>query len=60
VWRRKVERGTEGDDTGRIDLTVTAVIVLLDVVEIDGLAEARRLVEVAQIVRQIRVVGDAA
>ena len=36
------------------------VIVPLDVIHVHGLGDARHLIEVAQIVRQVRIVGDAA
>jgi hypothetical protein len=37
----------EGDDAGRVDAGVHLVVVPLDVVEVDGVTEPRRLVEVA-------------
>src|SRR5260370_35493519 len=46
-------------DPGRIDRWVTRVIVPLDLREVDGLRDARDLIQLAQIVPQIRIVDDA-
>ncbi len=40
------EVGSVGHDAGRIDVAVHAVVVPLDVVEVDRVAEARRLEQV--------------
>ena len=59
VMRRGVvDRGPGRHDPRRIDRRVAAVIVRLDVVQIDRPGNARHLIEVAQIVGQVRIVGD--
>ncbi len=40
-------------------MAVAAVIVPLDMIDAHGLGDARHLVEIAQIVRQVRIVDDA-
>src|SRR5919204_4027595 len=60
VRRGEVERGTERHDADGIDITVAAVIVPLDMVDAHGLGDAGNLVEIAQIVAEIRIIDDAA
>ena len=61
VMRRgEVELGAERHDAGRVHLALAAVVVPLDVIDADGLGDARHLIEIAEIIRQVRVVGDAA
>ena len=51
--------GTKGDDTSRIDVVVGDVVVPFDVVEVHGLGDAVRLVEVLEIAEEVRVVDDS-
>ena len=60
MLRLEVERGAERHDAGRIDVQHAHVIVPLDVVDVHRPGHARRLVELAQVVREVRIVGDAA
>ena len=50
--------GTEGDNTGRIDVVVGDVIMALDVVEFDGVGDAVSLIEVFEIAEEVGVVDD--
>ena len=50
--------GTKGDDTGRIDVVVGDVVVPLDVAEVHGVGDAFGLIEVFQLVKEVRVVDD--
>src|SRR5438270_5660292 len=54
----KIELGAEGNDPARIDIGHAAVIAELDPGQVDGLGDARHLVEVARVIRQIVVVGN--
>ena len=40
---------TDGHDAARIDVILHAVVVTLDVVEVDGVAEPRRLEQIARV-----------
>src|SRR5258707_10234759 len=55
----EIDRGTLRDDPCRIDRRVTGVVVPLDLIEVDGIGDARDLVQLAQIVPQIWIVDDA-
>jgi hypothetical protein len=46
------------DDPRRVDVRVAAVVVRLDLVELAQRRDAGELVEVAEVVREVRVVGD--
>ena len=59
VRRGEIELGAERHDAGRVHLALAAVIVPLDVIDVHGLGDARHLIEIAQIVRQVRIVDDA-
>src|SRR3954451_9759001 len=50
-----VERRPLGHDAGRVDGLVAAVVVPLDMVQADRLLDAAGLVQVAQVVRQVRI-----
>src|SRR5215218_664501 len=54
----QVEHRAGRDDPGRVDALVGAVVVALDVVEVDGLRDPGHLVEVAQVRVQAGVVRD--
>jgi|TARA_R100000322_G_scaffold22153_3_gene14748 DNA-binding transcriptional regulator/RsmH inhibitor MraZ len=56
----EVEDRPGGDNARRVDRLVAAVMVLLDVGEVHRLRDARHLIKLAQIVRKVRIVGDAA
>ena len=47
------------DNPGRIDVIVGVVVMPLDVVEVDGLANPRLLIKISQIAVQVRVIDDA-
>ena len=54
VRRGKVELRPDRHDAGRVHLALAAVIVPLDLLEADGLGDARHLIKIAQIIRQVR------
>src|SRR3954453_13728082 len=56
----EIDLGTERHDAGRVNGFVAAVIVALDVIEIDRAADSARLVNVARVGPEIRVVCDPA
>ena len=58
VRRRQIELGAERQDAVRVDVVHAAVVTELDQVEIDGLGDPRHLIDLAQVVRQIVVVGE--
>ena len=58
--RIEIQFGPQRNDAGRIDLAVAGVIVRLDVIEVRGLAEGWHLEQLTQVVRQIRIIRDAA
>ena len=53
--RGEVELRTERHDAGRVHLALTPVIVVFDLIEAHRLGNAGHLVEVAQVVRQVRI-----
>src|SRR5687767_2747731 len=62
VRRGEVDRRTgraKRHDAGGVYALLTAVIVTLDVLEVQRAGDAGLLVEVAQVVRQVRVVDNA-
>jgi hypothetical protein len=50
--------GTKGDDTGRIDVVMSYVVMPLDVVEIHGLGDTVGLIQVFKVVKEVRIVDD--
>jgi hypothetical protein len=60
VRQREINNRSDRHDTGRIDVAVTAIIVPFNVIEIDGIGDARYLIEIAQIIPEIWIVDDAA
>src|SRR4051812_18438889 len=58
--RLEIQRRSERYDAAWIDVQHAHVIVPLDVIDVHPLGHARHLVEIAQIVRQVRIVRDAA
>ena len=56
---QQVHRGTDGDNTGRIDVIMREVVMPLDVIEIYRVRNAGHLIEVFEVTGQIRVVDDA-
>src|SRR5690606_23554782 len=50
--------GAEGDDSGRVDLLLQPVVVLLDLLEVDRVAEAGGLEQVARVGPQHRHLGE--
>ena len=55
----EIVRRTLRDYPGRIDGRVAGIVVPLDLIEVDGLGDARDLVQLAQVVPQIWIVDDA-
>ena len=53
----EVEIGADRHDLRRIDRGVAAIVVLLDVAHVHGFRHARPLVKLAQIARQVGIVG---
>src|SRR4051794_5454081 len=60
MGQSEIDLGTERHDPGRVDGFVAAVIVALDVIEIDRAADSARLANVARVGPEIRVVCDPA
>ena len=58
--RQKIELRPQRHDAGWIHVALAAVIVPLDVVHVDGRGDAALLIEIAQVIREIGVVDDAA
>src|SRR3984957_20158094 len=56
----ELQFGADRHDAARVQLRMALVIMVLDMLEVDGLGYARLGVEFAQIARQIPVIGDAA
>jgi hypothetical protein len=48
-----------GHDAGGVEALVAPVVVVLDVVHVDGLRYTRLLIEISQISPQVRIVHDA-
>ena len=51
--------GTKGDDSSRIDVVVSDVVVPLDVVEVHGVGDAVGLIEVFQVAEEVWVIDDS-
>src|SRR6476660_2217471 len=58
--RVKVERGTNGHDAARIDVTVAPVVVPLDVGQIDGRGNSGPLMELPRVRPDVRIIDQAA
>ena len=54
----KVLVGTEGNDTGRIDVIVGDVVMPLNMVEVHGVGDAVALIEVFEVAEEVGVVDD--
>src|SRR6516225_874719 len=59
VGRGEIELGAERDDAARVEIAHPAVIAELDPRYVDRFGDAGHLVDFAQIVRQVVIVGDA-
>ncbi len=59
VRRREIEQRSDRHDAGRIHVAMAAVIMPFDVIEVDGLGNARHLIEIAKIILEIGIVDDA-
>src|SRR5690348_6643881 len=57
--RRKIEPRSDWDDAGRIYGAVAAVIMRLDVIEVNRLADARHLIERARVVPELGEIHQA-
>ena len=55
----QVQQRSQGDDASRVDIIVRHVVVPFDVVEIDRLGHARKLIEILEITGEMRVIDDA-
>src|SRR5580693_9895739 len=60
VRHGEIDQRADRHDAGRIDLTLAAVIVPLDLIDADGLGNAGHGIKIAQIIPQVGIVGDAA
>lgn len=60
VRQREINQRPDRNDPGWIDVAVTAIIVPFNVIEIEGIGDARYLIEIAQIIPEIWIVDDAA
>jgi hypothetical protein len=60
VRRGEIQFGADRHDAGRVHLAVTRIIVGLDVIQVHRLGDARHLIQLAHIVRQVGIVFDAA
>jgi len=58
VRRREVQFRAERQNAVRIDVLHTAVVSQFDQLEIDGLGDPRHLIDLAQIVREVVIVGE--
>ena len=58
VRRQEIELGSDGDDAGRVDRRVAAIIVRIDMREIDGRGDSRVLVEFPGVIPEIGIVDD--
>ena len=56
----EVERRHHGDDSRRIDRAVRLVVMSADLLERDGVLDARPLVEIAQVRPEVAVLGNLA
>ena len=54
----EIKHWTDRNDASRINLRVCHVVMTLDVIEIDGISDARLLIQVHQIALQIWVIDD--
>ena len=55
----EVQQRADGDNAGRVDVFMRHIIVSLDMVEIDRLSNARKLVEILKITGEMGIVDDA-
>ena len=58
--RQEIELRPQRHDAGRVHVALAAVIVPLDVVHVHGRGDAPLLIEIAQVIREIGIVDDAA
>ena len=59
VRRREIDDRSDRHDARRINLTLAAVIMPLDLIDANGLGYSGHLIKVAQIIPEIGIVGDA-
>src|SRR5471030_21494 len=60
VGRGEIELRPHRYDAGWVHVALAAVIMPLDLLQVDGLGNARHLIKLAYVIRQIRIVGNAA
>src|SRR6266550_8907666 len=60
MLRLEIEGGPERHDAAWIDVQHAHVIVPLDVIHVHGRGDAGPLIKIAQIIRQVRIIRDAA
>jgi hypothetical protein len=58
VGRFEVDRGTFGDDARRVHRLLTAIVVLLDVIEVHGLGDSGHLVELSRVPPEVREIDE--
>src|SRR5882724_6099095 len=56
----QIKHGTERNDAVRVNLRVRHVVMTLDMIEIDGIGDARLLIQIHQITLQIWVIDNSA
>lgn len=59
VRLREIECRSDRNDAGGVNLGVRHIVMALDVVEIDGVGDARLLIKVHQVALEICVIDDA-
>ena len=55
----KIDDGSDRHNSGGIDVSLTAVIVPLDLIDADGLGYTGHLIKVAQVTPEVGIIGDA-
>ena len=58
VGGREILVGTEGNDTGWIDVVMGDVVMPLDMVEVHGVGDAVALIEIFEVAKEVGVVDD--
>ena len=56
---REIDRRPDRNDASRVYLPLAAVVMPFDVINAHGLGYSRYLIEIARVIPQIRIVGDA-
>ncbi len=56
----EVDLGTRRDDSARVNAAVTPVVVVFDVIHVDGFSDSRHLVQLAGIAPQVWIIHETA